>query len=221
MAEGTGVLVAPSILSADFGCLADAVRAIEKGGGDWVHVDIMDGSFVPNITFGPAVVAALRRHTRLPFDVHLMIVRPQDFLEEFARAGADHITIHCEAVVHLHRTLTAIRTLGKKAGISIVPSTPAAQLSEVLHMVDIVLVMTVNPGFGGQELIERTLEKVRYLKEQKRKHGYPYLIEVDGGINRDTCRKAVQAGAEVLVAGSAVFNSEHPEEEIRLLRCRE
>ncbi len=215
----TGVLIAPSILSADFGCLGEAVRTIERARGDWVHLDVMDGSFVPNLTFGPRMVADLRRHTGLPFDVHLMIVNPQSCFEEFARAGADHITFHYEAVVHVHRLITSIRSLGKKAGVSIVPSTPVSLLSEVLPLVDIVLVMTVNPGFGGQELIEGTLEKVRALREIKRKNGYGYWIEVDGGINRDTCRRVLQAGAEVLVAGSAVFNSENPEEEIRALRC--
>ncbi len=213
------VLVAPSILSADFACLGQAVRRIESGGGDWVHLDVMDGSFVPNITFGPKMVGALRPHSALPFDVHLMIVRPQDYVGQFAAAGADHITFHYEATVHVHRVLSQIKELGKKAGISIVPSTPAEALSELLHMLDQILVMTVNPGFGGQELIERTLEKVRFLASAREREGYHYLLEVDGGINRDTCHLAVEAGADVLVAGSAVFDSEDPEEEIRALKC--
>ena len=214
----SSVLVAPSILSADFGRLADAVRLIEAGGGDWVHLDIMDGSFVPNLTFGPLMVSALRPHTRLPFDAHLMTVNPQNLVGDFARAGADHITFHYEAVVHAHRLVTVIRELGRRPGISIVPSTPASLLSELLPLVDVVLVMTVNPGFGGQQLIEGTLEKVRWLRDAKRRYGYGYRIEVDGGINRDTCRRAIEAGAEVLVAGSAVFQSPDPAAEIRALR---
>ncbi len=218
MNRTSGVLIAPSVLSADFGHMADAVRLVEAGRGDWVHLDIMDGSFVPNLTFGPRMVADLRPHTRLPFDVHLMIVNPQNFVEEFARAGADHITFHLEAVVHAHRLIASIRELGRKPGVSIVPSTPAQFLSEVLPLVDVVLVMTVNPGFGGQELIEGTLEKVRWLRDEKRRNGHHYWIEVDGGVNRTTSRKVIEAGAEVLVAGSAVFQSPDPADEIRALR---
>jgi ribulose-phosphate 3-epimerase len=212
------LLVAPSILAADFSRLAEGIRVIEEGGGDWVHLDIMDGCFVPNITFGPQMVAALRPHTRKFFDAHLMIVHPENYVERFIEAGADGVTIHLEAAVHVHRLLSSIRALGKKAGVSIVPSTPAEALSELLEDVDLVLVMTVNPGFGGQALIPRTLEKVRRLDAMRREHGYGYRIQVDGGINRETCGQVVAAGADVLVVGSAVFNAGDPEQEIRWLR---
>jgi ribulose-phosphate 3-epimerase len=212
------VLVAPSILAADFGHLAEGIRVIEEGQGDWVHLDIMDGCFVPNITFGPQMVRALRPHSAKFFDAHLMIAQPDKYLERFAEAGADGLTIHLESIVHVHRALSAIRELGKKAGISIVPSTPAEALSEVLCEVDLVLVMTVNPGFGGQQLIPRALEKVRRLDELRERHGYDFLIQVDGGINRETCAEAVQAGADVLVVGSAVFNAKDPAAEIRWLQ---
>jgi len=220
MASPSTILVAPSILSADFAYLAEEVQRINKGGGDWVHLDIMDGVFVPNITFGPSMVAALRRHSSLPFDTHLMIVHPENYVSAFAEAGSDIITIHYESTVHVHRVLHQIREKGKKAGISIVPSTPAAMLSELLPELDLILVMTVNPGFGGQKLIPQTLEKVSRLAEIRKEGNYGYLIEVDGGINRETCSLAVDAGADVLVAGSAIFDSKNPEEEINALKCR-
>ena len=220
MAKPSTTLVAPSILSADFGHLAAEVKRIKKSGGDWVHLDIMDGVFVPNITFGPSMVAALRRHSDLPFDTHLMIVHPEKYVSVFAEAGSDIITIHYESTVHVHRILAQIRDKGKKTGISIVPSTPAVVLSELFPELDLILVMTVNPGFGGQKLIPQTLKKVSELAEIREKGNYDYLIEVDGGINRETCGLAVEAGADVLVAGSAIFDSKNPEEEINALKCR-
>jgi ribulose-phosphate 3-epimerase len=212
------VLVAPSLLSADFGELAKGVRLIEEIGGDFVHIDVMDGHFVPTITFGPKAVADLRKVTRLPFDVHLMIERPENHLEDFCQAGADYLTVHYEATTHLHRVLTAIRIFGKRPGISIVPSTTVEAITEVLELVDIVLVMTVNPGFGGQTLISRCLKKVESLRRIKEADGYGYLVEVDGGIYRETVRQALDAGAEVIVTGSAIFSAEDPRAEVAILR---
>jgi len=215
---GKRVLIAPSLLSADWGCLAQSVRSIGELGGDIVHLDIMDGNFVPNITFGAKAVRDLRKESSLPFDVHLMVARPESCIESFATAGADYITFHCEATVHVHRALSHIRELGKHPGISLVPSTTVDALSEILELVDIILVMTVNPGFGGQKLIPGCLRKVESLRNLKEKRGFRYLIEVDGGINRETVRQAIDAGAEVIVAGSAVFESPDPRAEIKALR---
>ena len=212
------VLIAPSVLSADFGSLADGVRQAEAMGGDFIHLDVMDGCFVPNITFGPKAVADLRPITSLPFDAHLMIARPESFIDAFAAAGADIVTVHLEATTHLHRVLSAIRALGKRPGVSIVPSTPVEALAEVLPIVDVVLVMTVNPGFDGQEMIGRCLRKVERLRYLKEREGYGYLIEVDGGINRGTIRSALDAGAELIVAGSALFSSPDPKAEVAFLR---
>ena len=212
------VLIAPSVLSANFGELARAARAVAEMGGDFVHLDVMDGHFVPNLTFGPKAVADLRPLSTLPFDVHLMIERPDAWIDRFVDAGADWLTIHLEAAVHAQRTLAAIRQHGKRPGVSIVPATPAEALSEVLDDVDLVLVMTVNPGFGGQQLIPRTLRKVEALARMRADRKLDFLIEVDGGINRATARSAIEAGADVIVAGSAVFEAPDPAREVAFLR---
>lgn len=203
------VKIAPSILSADFARLADAVAEAEAAGADWIHVDVMDGRFVPNITVGMPVVAALRRATTLPLDVHLMIENPERYVEAFADAGADVLTVHQEASPHLHRTLERIRELGVRPGVSINPGTPVSVLEEVLPYVDLVLVMTVNPGLGGQRYIPTSTAKVaRVRQELDRRNLWGVELEVDGGIGPDTAGEVVRAGATVLVAGAAIFNGE-------------
>lgn len=201
------IRIAPSILSADFAALGAEIREVERGGADWIHVDVMDGHFVPNITIGPLIVNAIRPHTQLPLDVHLMIEEPEKYVCDFARAGADIITVHQEACVHLHRTIYMIKDQGKKAGVAINPATPASAIEPILQDVDLVLVMTVNPGFGGQKFIPSTLQKIRTIRNWMLDKGWgDKHIEVDGGIQSDTAKFVAEAGADVLVAGSAVFN---------------
>jgi ribulose-phosphate 3-epimerase len=201
----TAPLISPSILSADFAKLGEDVRAIDEAGADWIHVDVMDGHFVPNITIGPGVVKALRPHSAKPFDVHLMISPIDPFLDAFAEAGADIITVHPEAGPHLHRTIQRIKGLGKKAGVSLNPATPAKMLDYVLEEIDLVLVMSVNPGFGGQKFLTGQLKKIEAIANRVAKENLQVDIEVDGGIDVQTAPQAVAAGATVLVAGTAVF----------------
>ncbi len=200
-------LLAPSILAADFSNLSQQIRAVELGSADIIHCDIMDGKFVPNITFGPFIVKTVRNLTKLPLDVHLMIEKPENFIQSFANAGADYLTVHQEAVIHLDKIINEIKELGVKAGVSINPSTPVETLLPILHLVDLVLVMSVNPGFGGQIFLDYTLEKVKKLKEIKDENGYNFLIEIDGGINNDNIMKIKDAGCDIIVAGTAVFGS--------------
>ncbi|RYZ39091.1 MAG: ribulose-phosphate 3-epimerase [Myxococcaceae bacterium] len=212
------VRISPSLLSCDFSRLAEEVRAIEAAGADWIHVDVMDGRFVPNITLGPVIVEAIKRVATKPLDVHLMIVEPERYVEAFAKAGADVLTVHQEASPHLHRTLQQIRHAGAKPAVVLNPGTPLVAIEEVLGDVDMVLLMSVNPGFGGQSFIESTVEKVRRLRAMLDARGLDVDIEVDGGINAETAKRVVAAGATVLVAGSYVFGSKDYAKAIQSLR---
>ncbi len=212
------IKIAPSILSADFSRLGEDIQAVDRAGADYIHVDVMDGHFVPNITIGPLVVEALRKVTAKPLDVHLMIENPDLYIAEFAKAGADIITVHQEAVSHLHRTVQLIKSLGKKAGVSLNPATPVETLDVILDELDLVLVMSVNPGFGGQAFIPSALDKIRALRQRITQRGLATEIEVDGGVKIDNIRQVVAAGADVLVAGSAVFNTEDYAATISALR---
>ncbi len=213
------VRLAPSILSADFAALGDAVRMMERGGADQIHLDVMDGHFVPNLTIGPAIVKAVRRTTDLPLDVHLMIAEPDRYLEVFAEAGGNVLTVHAEVLPHLHRTLQAIRQLGCGAGVALNPSTPPAVLEEVAGQFDVALVMSVNPGFGGQAFIEASESKIVRVRELLDRTGSRAAIEVDGGLDRTNVARVVRAGADIVVAGAAIFAVLDPEQAARELRA--
>lgn len=212
--------IAPSILAADFSKLALEIKDVESGGADYIHIDVMDGHFVPNITMGPIVVDAIKQITNLPLDVHLMITQPDRYIETFAKAGADIITIHAEADPHLHRTIHEIKKLGVRAGVAINPSTPISMIQHVIYDIDLVLLMTVNPGFGGQKFIPHVLEKITETKNLVEKNNLHVEIEVDGGINGHTAKLCKEAGANVFVAGSAIFGSKNRKEAIEEIRAQ-
>jgi ribulose-phosphate 3-epimerase len=214
----TTVRVAPSILSADFACLRDEIAMMEEGGADMIHVDVMDGRFVPNLTFGAKVIETVRAHTRLPLDVHLMVVEPERYFEDFVAAGASGLTIHAEVSPHLHRQLVRIRELGALAGVALNPSTPLSAVDEVLDDLDLLLVMSVNPGFGGQTFIPHSLDKIARARRMLDAGGSGAVLEVDGGINRQTIVACWRAGADTFVAGNAVFSAADPAGEIAALR---
>ncbi|KYO66755.1 ribulose-phosphate 3-epimerase [Thermovenabulum gondwanense] len=210
--------IAPSILSADFSNLEQEIKKVEDFGADFIHIDVMDGNFVPNITLGPCVIESIRKVTNLPFDVHLMVENPERYLKDFAEAGADIISFHQEATHHVHRTIQDIKKLGIKAGVAINPATPVSLIEDILEEVDLILVMSVNPGFGGQSFIKSALKKISTLKQIILKNNYKTLIEVDGGINEDNAEKIVKAGADILVAGSAIYKSCDPKGVIKKLK---
>ena len=214
------VRIAPSILSADFGHLADEIGRCEAGGADWIHVDVMDGVFVPNLTFGAKVIETVRKLTKLPIDVHLMVIEPEKYFDDFVAAGANGLTIHQEVSPHLQRQLARIRQLGCKAGVTLNPGTPLSSIAEVVDDLDLLLIMTVNPGFGGQKFIPATFDKIRRAKQMLTEAGSHAVLQVDGGINRDTIEKVWRAGADTFVAGNAVFTAKDPAAEIRALRAQ-
>ena len=200
------VKIAPSLLSADFGNLQTELEKLEKAGADYIHFDVMDGNFVPNISFGTPILKSIKNRTNLPFDVHLMIKDPDKYIEDFVKAGASIITVHQESIYHLDRTIEYIKSFGIKAGVSLNPATPVQVIKHVLGKVDVVLIMSVNPGFGGQKFIEYTLDKIKELKDLQIEKGYEYIIEVDGGVNADNARRIKEAGAQMLVAGNGIFS---------------
>ena len=210
--------LSPSILSSDFTDLKSQIRFLELGNSDWIHLDIMDGNFVPNITFGPILVDAINKMTELPLDTHLMISKPDDFIESFVNAGSDILTVHQEAVIHLHRTITKIKSFGIKAGVSINPSTPVYSIQDILGEIDLVLIMSVNPGFGGQKFILNSLKKIEELRNLREKFNQKFLIEVDGGIDLNNISSVLDAGADVVVAGASIFKSKNPVQTVTELK---
>ncbi|KIO59054.1 Ribulose-phosphate 3-epimerase [Caldibacillus thermoamylovorans] len=214
------IKIAPSILSADFSILGKEVKDVEKAGADYIHIDVMDGHFVPNITIGPLIVEAIRPVTSLPFDIHLMIENPEKYIQNFVRAGADIISVHTESCRHLHRTIYQIKEQGIKAGVVLNPATPVEMIRDVLTDIDLVLLMTVNPGFGGQTFIPNVLKKIEQVKRWKDEQNLTFEIEVDGGINDETAKQCVEKGVDVLVAGSYIFNNKNREQAIEMIRTR-
>lgn len=212
------VKIAPSILSANFSKLGEEISDVERGGADFIHVDVMDGHFVPNITIGPLIVEAIRPETKLPLDVHLMIENPDQYVEAFAKAGADYITVHVEACKHLHRTIQNIKSLGVKAGVVLNPATPVESIQHIIDEIDMVLIMSVNPGFGGQKFIPSVLPKIKRVKEMAESRGVKIEIEIDGGVNEETAKLCIDAGATVLVAGSAIYNQSDRKKAIQAIR---